>query len=137
MAPTINEKLIFFSILLFAPTVLADCGKEVDPPGARPSDSVVVLTDMKLEARRFVPPKPIDEMNRAERVAFVKVLTDSGAYRCCIDPGCTMCLYETDESCRCGDRVRVKDPVCGECFRGWKRGKGSVKGVEPAEVRRQ
>lgn len=117
--------------------VLIGCGGEPSPQTSRRVDSTTVSIRSKPAPGRPVPPKPIDEMTRAERVAFVKVLTDSGAYRCCIDPGCTTCLYEADERCRCAELVRSDDPVCGECFRGWKRGKGSVQGVDAADVRRQ
>ena len=116
---------------------LPGCGQDQKPP---PSDAAATSSaDMTSyrDSIRPKPPKPIEEMNRAERVAYVRVLADSGFYRCCIDPACTMCLYEADNQCNCGERAKVKDPVCGECYRGWKRGKGSVQGVTPSDIRRQ
>ena len=116
---------------------LTGCGQNENPSTRRVEDTSVVVQTASISPRRPVPSKPIEQMNRIERTAYVKALADSGFYWCCIDPSCTTCLYEPNETCRCGDLIKSKDPVCGECFRGWKRGKGAVQGIDPSEVRRQ
>ncbi len=126
----------FVLVIVAAIVVAGSTGCQRSPDPATPSRSAVDTASTQQVAL-VVPPKPIETMNRTERQAFVSVLRDSGQYRCCIDPACTTCLYEEDPRCRCGDAVRSKDPVCGECFRGWKKGSGSVAGIDAKDIRRR
>ena len=74
-------------------------------------------------------------MDKQEREAYIALLQKSGHYVCCINKECNMCLYN-DEDCPCEKSLKNNDPVCGECYRGWQKGKGSIKGIRKEQVRR-
>jgi len=83
-----------------------------------------------------VPTKPVDEMSRDERDLYKQKRVQGGFYNCCIKPTCNMCLYEEAEECPCATLLKKGDAVCGECYKGWQKGKGALKGVNPKDVRR-
>jgi hypothetical protein len=57
----------------------------------------------------------------------------SGAYACCIKPGCNFCALAADK-CPCRSNVKTPAGVCGECKAGWEAGVGAVEGVQPQNV---
>ena len=82
-----------------------------------------------------LPPVPIEDMTRDQLTAYKKVLTEKGFYICCIEPTCRMCLFEF-EQCPCQHNLKKDEGVCGECFDGWKAGKGNVKEVQGENVKK-
>ncbi len=72
MVSVLNPRLTPFSAIFIATSLLAGCGKDADTPHARPPNTTVALSNANSNAGRVAAPKPIDEMNRAERVAFVQ-----------------------------------------------------------------
>lgn len=57
----------------------------------------------------------------------------SGAFACCIKPGCNFCALAADK-CPCRSNVKGPTGVCGECKAGWEAGVGAVDGVQPQNV---
>ena len=57
-----------------------------------------------------------------------KDLTAKGKYKCCVKPGCTLCI-RTNGSCNCAANVKAGKGSCGECQEGWLAGRGAVKGL--------
>ena len=62
-----------------------------------------------------------------------KELATQGNFACCVKPGCSLCLL-TEGSCSCADKAGKGEGVCGECFGGWKAGRGAVKGVSAKSI---
>ena len=62
-----------------------------------------------------------------------KKLSTAGVYKCCVKPGCDLCL-RVNGSCHCAANVAAGKGACGECFMGWATGRGSVKGVDKPQV---
>ena len=58
-----------------------------------------------------------------------KKLSADGKYKCCVKPGCTLCI-RTNGSCNCAANVRAGRGACGECQEGWLAGHGAVKGYK-------
>ena len=58
-----------------------------------------------------------------------KKLSAEGKYKCCVKPGCTLCI-RTNGSCNCAANVRAGRGACGECQEGWLAGHGAVKGYK-------
>ena len=124
-------------ILTFSSALILGCTKQEPDPApkaANSSDSTLVVTASKPSAKPL-PPKPLEEMNRQERDAYKEELNKAGFYDCCVKPACNMCLYEAEE-CPCAELVKKGDGVCGECHKGWQKGKGAVQGVDPKTIKR-
>ncbi len=66
-----------------------------------------------------------------------EVLRDSlrsrGMYDCCTKPECLECA-EKQAGCTCYNDIALKDPICGECLAGYKRGEGRLKFVSIPEL---
>lgn len=82
-------------------------------------------------------------------------LAGEGRFSCCIGGGCNSCALEGE--CACGTNLAASlsksktsskgekpakasarkedEGVCGECYGGWKSGKGAFAGVSPEEVK--
>jgi len=103
--------------------------------GAAPDSGHGAHNDSVDAKGKPLPPVPIEEMTREQLNSYKKLLTEKGFYTCCIEPSCRMCLFEAEE-CPCQHNVKKKEAVCGECFDGWQAGKGSVRGVKPADVKK-
>ena len=69
-----------------------------------------------------------------EQRAVRDSLLERGLYDCCTDPGCVECVK--DGQCACDRKIRAKDPICGECLRGYKDGKGKRKLISIPELER-
>jgi hypothetical protein len=63
-----------------------------------------------------------------------KDLAQAGAYNCCIKDPCDRCALD-HQSCPCADEVKSGKSVCPDCYAGWQRGDGIVKGVKASSVR--
>ena len=61
-------------------------------------------------------------------------LAQDGKYNCCIKDPCDRCALD-HQSCPCGDEVKKGKAVCPDCYAGWQRGDGIVKGVDPKKVK--
>jgi len=124
-------------ILTLSSALILCCAKQEPGPAlkaANSQDSALVVTASK-PLTKPLPAKPLEEMNRQERDAYKEELKKAGFYDCCIKPACNMCLYEAGE-CPCAESVKKGEGVCGECHKGWNKGKGAIKGVDPKNVRR-
>jgi len=136
----LKHKAIIFLALLCS-VAFVECGRGPHERSGKPGSESRTLTDTTAAISDAEhpgipqPPKPIDDMTKEEREAYKQLLKKSGHYLCCISPSCTMCLYEED-LCQCEKAVRAGDPVCGECFKGWKKGKGAVEGINPKDVKK-
>ena len=60
-------------------------------------------------------------------------LTAEGLYDCCTKPGCLECV-ERLRQCGCYADIRQKDPICGECLEGYRKGDGRLKLVSIPEL---
>lgn len=60
-------------------------------------------------------------------------LMRQGRYDCCTKPGCTECISDLD-SCGCYMAIKQKDPICGECLKGYREGHGKLKLVSIVEL---
>ncbi len=65
---------------------------------------------------------------RKKLEALKKTLTAEGKYKCCVKPGCSLCI-RTNGSCNCAENVKAGKGSCGECQEGWLAGHGAVKGI--------
>lgn len=63
-----------------------------------------------------------------------KELAQDGEYNCCIKDPCDKCALD-HQSCPCADEVKSGKPVCADCYAGWQRGDGIVKGVKASSVK--
>ena len=99
-------------------------------------DDSTSFTTVNNIPKKPEPSKPIDQMNRQERNDYKEELAKTGFYDCCIKPTCNMCLYDEAGQCPCAGLIKKGDGVCGECHKGWHKGKGAVKGIDPKKVRR-
>ena len=63
-----------------------------------------------------------------------KDLAQDGKYNCCIKDPCDRCALD-HQSCPCTDDVKAGKAVCPDCFAGWQRGDGIVKGINPKKVK--
>lgn len=84
------------------------------------------------DARPKKPTKAVGDLKRARTAMdnLKKRLTQEGNYGCCIGKplqsktvGCDLCA-RTHGSCNCGENLTKGQGVCGECYGGWKSGKG-------------
>ncbi len=75
------------------------------------------------------------DLDRARKSldAAKKDLAARGRYSCCTKPSCDLCA-RTNGSCACAKNVAAGRGSCGECYAGWKAGRGSVKGVSAKSV---
>lgn len=62
-----------------------------------------------------------------------KELAENGKYSCCIKDPCDRCVLD-HQSCDCAEDAKAGRAVCPDCYAGWKRGDGIVKGVDPKKV---
>jgi hypothetical protein len=60
-------------------------------------------------------------------------LAAEGKYACCIKPTCDVCA-RVNGSCMCAVSVAQGKGACGECFAGWKAGKGAMSGIDKDAV---
>lgn len=129
-------KLFKYWLLTVLAMSLFSCTEKPEQGAAKElsvdSSSTVVEA---LGATKPKPPMVIEDMDKQQREAYKTDLKTQGFYRCCVHPACTMCLYDMGE-CFCEVALKKKDPVCGECYRGWQKGKGAVGGVNPKQVKR-
>ena len=141
-----NDK-VWSRIVLLSFVLLMSCSRESEKQklvgasrdtfhsGSFP-DSGNQLSSSGSASTIIEPHIPVEEMTKHQRDAYVTKLRAAGRYNCCLESPCTACLYE-DEHCACAAAVKSNDPVCGECYRGWQKGKGSVKGVKKEQIRRR
>jgi hypothetical protein len=59
----------------------------------------------------------------------------TGDYECCTRPGCFECA-EWKGRCHCYADIRKKDPICGQCLDGYRKGEGKLKLVSIPELER-
>jgi hypothetical protein len=63
-----------------------------------------------------------------------KKLADAGKYNCCTKDACDRCALD-HQSCDCATDVKAGKAICSDCYAGWKRGEGTVPGVQPGKVK--
>ena len=73
------------------------------------------------------------EAARKKLEGLKKDLAAQGKYKCCVKPGCSLCI-RTNGSCNCAANVKAGKGSCGECQEGWLAGRGSVKGVDKNQL---
>jgi len=62
-------------------------------------------------------------------------LIAKGDYECCTRPGCFECV-EQKRRCDCYSDIRKKDPICGQCLDGYRKGEGKLKLFSIPELER-
>ena len=83
--------------------------------------------------KKMPPPNPVVGRALGTLVKAKADMSVSGAYACCIKPGCNFCPLAADK-CPCRSNVKTPMGVCGECKAGWEAGVGAVEGVQPQNV---
>ena len=78
-------------------------------------------------------PAPTLEKVRAELATVKSQLAESGKYACCMKSPCNLCALNHG-NCPCQAELKGGEGVCGECYAGWKAGRGNVEGVDPKKV---
>ena len=73
------------------------------------------------------------KLARAAMDAAKRKLAAQGRYACCVRPGCNLCA-RVNGSCNCAANVKAGRGSCGECYGGWKAGRGVVSGVDARSV---
>jgi hypothetical protein len=73
------------------------------------------------------------DRSRAALSAAKRKLAAQGRYACCMKPSCDLCA-RVNGSCNCAQNVKAGKGSCGECYAGWKAGRGSVRGIDPKSV---
>ena len=61
-------------------------------------------------------------------------LMKEGKYSCCIEDACDECAL-AHQSCPCANNLIAGKDVCTQCYGGWQRGEGAVKGVNVKDVK--
>jgi hypothetical protein len=81
------------------------------------------------------PTKAEADLKRAREAlsAAIRKLTAQGRYTCCVKPSCSLCA-RVNGSCNCAANVQAGLGSCGECYAGWKAGRGTVKGIDAKSV---
>lgn len=81
------------------------------------------------------PTKAARDLRTAQKKLAVakKKAAALGAYRCCVKPSCDLCARTTG-TCDCGTNVAKGLGACGECYAGWRAGRGAVKGIDARSV---
>lgn len=94
--------------------------------------AVLCLAHHKQSA---VPTKAQPDLDRsaAALAAAKRKLTVQGRYECCTRPSCNLCA-RVNGSCNCAQNVREGKGSCGECYAGWKAGRGALKGTDSKSV---
>ncbi len=87
------------------------------------------------KAKNLPPTKstPDAKAARAAMDAAKIKLAAEGKYACCIAPTCDVCA-RVNGSCMCAVSVAQGKGACGECFAGWKAGKGAMSGIDKDTV---
>lgn len=83
-----------------------------------------------------LPPTKSTADARAARAAMdaaKRRLAADGRYACCIKPACDLCA-RVNGSCACAASVAQGKGACGECFAGWKAGRGAMSGIRKDTV---
>ena len=118
-----------YLILLFVSLLFPSCGGSdaENRPSNADSSSTQKFTPEELRQISSLPSDKIEAMKEA--------LLKEGLYDCCMKPGCTLCISQ-DQRCDCYLDIARKDPICGECFEGYKEGRGKLKLVSIVELER-
>ncbi len=108
-------------------------------PGKCPKCGMsLVLHELKDKARNGA----LDDSTASGKIERAKSLlaeakrdlAQEGNYNCCIKDPCDRCALD-HESCPCAEDVKKGKSVCPDCYAGWQRGDGIVKGVKPSDVK--
>ncbi len=107
--------VLFSSVLLIGGITQSLAQQEQSPTAATPAKEKIRQAHTLL-----------DEAKRE--------LAQDGKYNCCIKDPCDRCALD-HQSCPCGDEVKKGKAVCPDCYAGWQRGDGVVKGVKAGKVK--
>ena len=77
----------------------------------------------------------LDGLTAEKKDSLKQKLADAGLYTCCVEPGCDRCLEEHGR-CNCYHAIKKKDPICGQCYDGYRKGRGKLKTVNLNELKR-
>jgi hypothetical protein len=112
-----------------------------DKPGKCPKCGMelVVRSDKK---EMTGDPQTSADLSTIEKIRQAKSLLEEakqelardGKYKCCIKDPCDRCALD-HQSCPCADDVKAGKAVCPDCYAGWQRGDGVVKGVKASRVK--
>jgi hypothetical protein len=85
--------------------------------------------------RQMGPTKAAADLKLAREAmaAAKRKLTAQGRYACCVRPSCSLCA-RVNGSCNCAANVKAGKGACGECYGGWKAGRGVVSGADARSV---
>jgi hypothetical protein len=112
-----------------------------DKPGKCPKCGMTLVA-MGNENVKTDDPQTSDESSAKEKIRQAKSLlaeakqelTQDGKYKCCIKDPCDRCALD-HQGCPCADDVKADKAVCPDCYAGWQRGDGIVKGVKASKVK--
>ncbi|MEX1138888.1 MAG: hypothetical protein WEB33_01050 [Bacteroidota bacterium] len=96
-------------------------------------DAPESIRDVRSKSEPGDTTLPFALLTAAERGQLREQLMKEGKYDCCTRPGCAECIGSKD-SCGCYMAIKSKDPICGECFDGYKEGTGKLKMVSIVDL---
>jgi hypothetical protein len=96
---------------------------------------VIALVAHEGGMKNLRPTKAAGDLKRAFQAlsAAKRKLTAQGRYACCVKPSCSLCA-RVNGSCNCAANVNAGLGACGECFAGWKSGRGAIPGIDAKSV---
>lgn len=108
--------IVCIALILSADTVLCQEMQGMKMPSD--SSKIGMGHDMKGHSKQMAPKDSL--------VAW-------GKYNCCLKKACNEC-YRDGENCNCYTTVKKSGVVCRECYQGWQKGEGRVRGIKRKQV---
>ncbi len=113
-----------------------------DKPGKCPKCGMALVLREEKKKAADDPQTSLESSSAKEKIQQAqslladakKELAQDGKYNCCIKDPCDRCALD-HQSCLCAEDVKAGKSVCPDCYAGWQRGDGIVKGINAKKVK--